>query len=70
MAPDINHVRIMIEIQGRNSPCNRNDKLLTHAAPAIATTTLFLFQMAKLEWSISIYFGKLVVAHLHAEHDQ
>ena len=52
---------IMIEIQGRNSPCNRNDKLVTHTAPAIATTTLFLFQMAKLEWSISKYFGEIVV---------
>ena len=55
----------MIEIQGRNSPRNRNDKLVTHTAPAIATTTLFLFQMAKLEWFMSIYFGKIAVAQRH-----
>ena len=59
----------MIKIQGPgenlNSPCNWNDKLVTHTAPAIATITLFLFQMAKLEWSISIYFRKIHVAQKH-----
>ncbi len=52
----------MKKIQGGNSPSNRNDKLVTHTVAAIATITLFPFQMAKLEWPISIYFGKIVVA--------
>jgi len=50
------------EIQGENSPDNRSETLVTHIVVVIATITLFLFQMARLEGSISIYFGRIVVA--------
>jgi len=41
---------------GENSPSNRSETLVTHIGATIVAIPLFLFQMAKLKRSISMYF--------------
>ena len=45
---------------GENPPSNRNEVLVAHIMPTVTAIPLFLFQMAKLNSSISIYFGGVV----------
>jgi hypothetical protein len=47
---------------GKNSPSNTSETLVTHIVAMIAVIPLFLFQMAKLKCSISIYLEGVVIA--------
>jgi len=48
-------------IEGRNSPIDMSVTLVPHTPTEMATISLFMFQMAKLEVPMSTYFRKIVV---------
>ena len=57
--------------RGENSPSNRSEPLIPHMLVVIATITLFLFQMVKLEDFLSTWFRKRIEANnWHAKYNQ
>jgi len=61
-------VGIQRDIEKVNLPINWNPRLIKHKAADMAIITLLLFQMAKLESSVSTYLGKRVVAWKPSKH--